>query len=255
MSIQSYDIQIPAGGAQTLEAGGQIFDFLSSDSAFDQIQVLPEFQQGNVTLRLGQGFDAGAIVNRWYIKNPGTTAINGTVVLSTAGFRNFRISGDVNVLDGGKSRTLSGAAFIGVGYNAAIASQYSGIALKNAVGTGVRLVVEQYTLATLSTAGGIVQMKLGPVANVAAYATAGSVASKLAGGAVGSGTVVSGSGAAVVAGMSQLNFITLNQQMPTYNEPLREPIVIPPGYCLLAQCATQAYDVGCDFEWYEEPNT
>ncbi|KVX90844.1 hypothetical protein WL10_13505 [Burkholderia ubonensis] len=249
MSIQSYDIQIPAGGAQTLEAGGQIFDFLSSGSAFDQIQVLPEFQQGNVTLKQGQGFDAGKVVNRWYVKNPGTTAINGTVVLSTAGFRNFRISGDVNVLDGGKSRTIANQAFSVYGGVTAVAAQYSRMQLWNPANSGVRLILEA------------LEFLDGPVANSvsilfqgAALATVvGNGIAKLAGGTAAKGQLNSDTTAAAPAG--NFSFALGTPASTNLQFSPKEPVVIPPGWGLTFWGNTQNAYFGMQMEWYEEPNT
>ncbi|KFL54383.1 hypothetical protein JM78_04595 [Burkholderia pyrrocinia] len=247
--IQSYDIQIPAGGTQLLEVGAQIFDFLSSGSAFDTIQVLPEFQQGNVTLKLGQGFDAGQVVNRWFVKNPGPTAINGTVVLSTAGFRNFRISGDVNVLDGGKSRTMANSAYGGYGQQPAVAAQYSRIQLWNPATNTNRLVLEQLAVYAGSLSTMALESSTAQLANFVDFGQA-----KLLG------------GTASVAGCYSDTTVTVpptNMMIGGYpvaagilqNIPLREPIVIRPGYGLIVGCQTVNNGTTASFEWYEEPNT
>ncbi|HDR8925162.1 TPA: hypothetical protein QDB26_004169 [Burkholderia vietnamiensis] len=248
MSIQSYDIQIPAGGAQTLEAGGQIFDFLSSGSAFDQIQVLPEFQQGNVTLKLGQGFDAGKVVNRWFVKNPGTTAINGTVVLSTAGFRNFRITGDVNVLDGGKSRTLAQAAFCGNGVQAAVAAQFSRVQLWNPAGSGVRAVVESLSI---HVPAGLTAAAYFATAQLATLEEAGQ--SKLANGAAAKCSIYMDT-TAVAPTFPLLTQVAAQANSTTPFQP-KEPFIVPPGYGLELWSSTLNAMLGVNFEWYEEANT
>ncbi|RQX89632.1 hypothetical protein [Burkholderia stagnalis] len=250
MSIQSYDIQIPAGGAQTLEAGGQIFDFLSSGSAFDQIQVLPEFQQGNVTLRLGQGFDAGAIVNRWYIKNPGTTAVNGTIVLSTAGFRNFRISGDVNVLDGGKSRTLAGSAFMANMFAPAVAGDYPQIQLWNPAASGKRAIIEQIQVNATVTGAAQYWFK-----NAVLSTSGGTPASKLAGSATASAMqLFYQDPAAYETGQALLGSAALSANQ-TVTIKLTEPLVLMPGYGFTIQQQVQNSALQAVVELYEEPNT
>lgn len=245
--IQSYDIQIPAGGAQLLEVGAQIFDFLSSGSAFDVIQVLPEFQQGNVSLKLGQGFDAGKVVNRWFVKNPGTTAINGTVVLSTAGFRNFRISGDVNVLDGSKSRSLSGVAYSSQCYSNAVAAQYSEMQLWNPPSNPNRLVVEAVNLFAAASSN------LGLMASTAPLATlvqAGQA--KLLGGPASQAACYSAS-AASYSGAQLESLAVVSGQAQSFIP--HEPIIIRPGYGLLIADNVVNTSISGNFEWYEEPNT
>lgn len=248
--IQSYDIQIPAGGTQLLEVGAQIFDFLSSGSAFDQIQVLPEFQQGNVTLKLGQGFDAGKVVNRWFVKNPGATAINGTVVLSTAGFRNFRISGDVNVLDGGKSRTLSGLAMMAYGGVSAVAAQYSRIQLWNPLASGKRVVLEQFIPQSGAGAEGVTLF----FSQVALTTTLGNGFSKLAGGAASAAAINIDTTAAAPPGGTSLEGAVMASATQAVVS-LREPMVLPPGWGVHLYGSNVNTALSCTFEWYEEPNT
>ncbi|WP_175751526.1 hypothetical protein [Burkholderia ambifaria] len=250
--IQNYDLQIPAGKTVTLEVGAQIFDFVSSGSAFDVIQVLPEFQQGNVTLKVGQGFDAGQIVNRWLVTNPGTTAINGSAVLSTAGFRNFRISGDVNVLDGSKSRTLSNNAYVGFTSVTAVSGQFSRVQLWNPSTNPNRLVLR----ALLQMGSGNVADSLLLYGQTAALATLGQPGQpKLLGGAVSNASIRSDSTAtAPTVAAAELLFglsttVTIAGWSPT------EPVVIPPGWGLTVWSSISNLGIGAAFEWYEEPNT
>ena len=257
MTIQNYDIQIPAGGTQLLEVSAQIFDFVSSGSAFDVIQVLPEFQQGNVSLKLGQGFDAGKVVNRWFVKNPGTTAINGTVVLSTAGFRNFRISGDVNVLDGGKSRTLAGSAFTCLTNLAAAApaGNYPRLQLWNPAGSGKRLVVESLSL-VVPTGGG--------------YSTSTNVVWMNTMALTSAPTQPQSKNPAVGVAVAQIQSDTPNTIASFASDVLyqldansssvfpfvpKEPLIVPPGWGLTCGGPTAATNLAIGFEWYEEPNT
>ncbi|WP_175771716.1 hypothetical protein [Burkholderia ambifaria] len=248
MTIQNYDLQIPAGGTQILEVGAQIFDFVSSGSAFDVIQVLPEFQQGNVSLKVGQGFDAGKVVNRWFVKNPGTTALNGVAVLSTAGFRNFRISGDVNVLDGGKSRTLANVAFAGFSASAAVAAAYSRLQLWNPANSGKRVVVEAMWLWSQAAATILLQDSTAALAN-----TYEAASPKLLGGTAGAALCMYDTTAAQPATPSIMAVQVVAQQLQIVK--FAEPIVVPPGHGLLAASQGVNMTATANFEWYEEPNT
>ena len=251
MTIQNYDINLAAnGGTQIIEASAQVIDFLSSGSAFDQIQVFPDFIQGAVTLKLGQGFDAGKIVNRWLFKNIGTTAIAGSVVLSTAGFRNFRISGDVNVLDGSKSRAIQNVAFVGMNLTPAPgAGLLQHVQLWNPANSGKRLIVEQIeTVSTVATG-------FNHYVTTAAISTAN-----------GQGNPKMFGGVQSVAGLlyKQSNAVSLwtGAEMLT-NGPTNvtslfkpvEPFVIPPGYGWGVVTQGANADLTVTWEWYEEPNT
>ncbi|RQP43154.1 hypothetical protein [Burkholderia ubonensis] len=248
MSIQSYDIQIPPGGAQTIEAGGQIFDFLSSGSAFDQIQVLPEFQQGNVTLKLGQGFDAGKVVNRWFVKNPGTTAINGTVVLSTAGFRNFRITGDVNVLDGAKSRTLANIAYSGAAFVNTAAGQMPYVQLWNPAANPNRLVLEQIEIDSSTTpltgSMGFTQTQ-GTAQQTGVAKRSGGTASM----------AICGTQSVVYSGFNPMVRDFSLQTNGTQQIKFSSPLIIMPGWAFEIRANNAAAYLAANFEWYEEANT
>lgn len=256
MSIQSYDIQLgPAGSnsaTQVIEATAQICDFLSSGSAFDQIDVRPNFMQGAATLKLGQGFDFGKPVDRWLIVNKGTTAVNGTVMLSTAGFRNFRISGDVNVLDGGKSRTLQNTAFGGGPGQSAVAGQYARAQVWNPAGSGVRLIVESIVMranaAAQQVAIGFLQTQL------AANQTNG--ISKLSGGAAGKGITCADSTATAWTGAAMTALSSASAQANSMQNVYDlEPIVVLPGWGLTAWGLAANADLSLNLQWYEEPNT
>jgi hypothetical protein len=255
MSIQAYDIQLGAAGSNTstqiIEATAQICDFLNSGSAFDTIEVRPDFTAGSAVLKLGQGFDFGKPVNRWLVVNKGATPVNGTLMLSTAGFRNFRISGDVNVLDGSKSRALNGSAFSLVGAAGGLAGNYGQVQLWNPAGSNTRLVVEAVAI------NDNVENNIAFFTDsTAALATlVGSGKPKMIGSAVASqGKVYVGNVAAPPPATSRMGVLSMLQWV-TYQQKFAEPVVIPPGYGLVVCNAVTGSGIGVAYEWYEEPNT
>jgi hypothetical protein len=256
MSIQAYDINLaPAGSqgsTQIIEATAQICDFLTSGSAFDQIEVRPNFTQGAAVLNLGQGFDFGALVDRWLIVNKGATAIAGKVVLSSSGFRNFRISGDVNVLDGSKSRTLNGSAFAGNGGGNATAGQYAVGQLWNAAANSNRVVVEQISIIAAGASGVNVAVLIRN-ANEAGSVLQGQGISKKGGGAVAQAAMYSLSTATIVPAGNLMQLAAPSNGFATFK--FSEPVVLPPGYGLTVWSYTLNATMGAQFEWYEEPNT
>ncbi|MFM0364221.1 hypothetical protein [Paraburkholderia sediminicola] len=252
MSIQAYDINLgPAGSntaTQIIEATAQICDFLSSGSAFDQIEVRPNFMQGAAVLKLGQGFDAGALVDRWLIVNKGNTAVSGSVVLSTAGFRNFRISGDVNVLDGSKSRSLANMAYGANVSSAAVAAQFSRAQLWNPASNPNRLIVEAVTVwaagnANVTLAGNTVQL-----------VTASQLGNpKKMGGTASVAGTFSDSVAAYAAPTLIASYPAVGGQQQVVQ--IHEPVIVPPGYGVFGICNVANNAMQMNFEWYEEPNT
>jgi hypothetical protein len=254
VTIQNYDINLGPAGSQTstqvIEASAQIIDYLSSGSAFDQIQVFPDFIQGQVTLKLGQGFDAGKLVNRWLIKNTGSTAIAGTVVLSTAGFRNFRISGDVNVLDGSKSRTLNGSAFTGYTSAGPVAAQFTRVQLWNPANSGVRLVLEAATLVGSSASEGA-YFYFGQTA--LATLTGNGISKRSSIATQAQGQTRADTTATGIPGNGLITVLIPGGQ--SFTNKFNEPLIVDPGYGVMAWSTAANDAMGVGFEWYEEPNT
>jgi len=222
-SVQQYDLNIPPGGAQSIDVTGDRVQFLSALDPFAQIEVRPNFAQGNITLRPGQGFRFSEPVQRWVVYNRGTVPLSGYLLIGSGDFFDQRISGDVNVIDNAKARTLQGQAFLAyVSHTTLNAANRPVLHIRNPVGSA-RNVSVLSVLASASVAGFI-----GVGYQASALATAaGAVQSKLAGGANGVTTMSRDEmpgypytsnilGANVDAGGSVLMS-------------LREPIVLPPG--------------------------
>ncbi|SKC92262.1 hypothetical protein [Paraburkholderia hospita] len=248
-NIQNQDITIAPGASQIVQIGGQVVDFIASGSAFDVIEIRPDFMQGAVTLKQGQGFDFGAQFTQLLVINKGATAIAGTLVISTSGFRNFRISGDVNVLDGGKSRTLSGASKIACVSSTGAAGTFARVQLWNPANSNLRFVLEAITIAT----GGVNDSAV-MVYQTAALSTLFQLGQpKLAGAAASVGGVYLDTTA--TPGAPPEGIAIALPPYTTFTYKFSEPVVLPPGYgCTLWATVANAQLVA-NYEWYEEPNT
>jgi hypothetical protein len=249
--IQSQDLTIAAGASQLVQIAGQVVDFLTSGSAFDTIEVRPDFMQGSAVLKQGQGFDFGAQFTQLLVINKGANALAGTLIISTAGFRNFRISGDVNVLDGGKSRTQLNSAFSTTSSVSAVAAKYPCGQLWNPAGNTKRLIVESMEVGS-SVAGGV-----NIVINQAMLttdATATHMGCKLAGGVAQSAQIRVDNVAAFPA-QTQWMFNSYIQASTGKLWTPKEPLVILPGWGVTAYTNQANGDILANFEWYEEANT
>ncbi|WP_427306605.1 hypothetical protein [Cupriavidus sp. H39] len=153
-SVQQYDLNIPAGGAQAIDVAGDRVQFLSATDPFAQIEIRPNFAQGNISLRPGQGFRFSEQVTRWVVFNRSTVALSGYLLIGSGDFFDQRISGDVNVLDNSKSRTLSGDAFLAYIYLLPAAGESAHTQVWNPAGSGVRAVIRQFS-ASSAVAGAI----------------------------------------------------------------------------------------------------
>ncbi|WP_317924735.1 hypothetical protein [Cupriavidus sp. TA19] len=141
-SVRQYDLNIPAGGAQNIDVAGDRVHFLSAIDPFAQIEIRPNYAQGNITLKPGQGFKFSEQVTRWVVFNRGTVDLSGYLMIGSGDFFDQRITGDVNVIDNGKARTLSGQSFAGYTSDTAAAGNRSGLQLWNPAGSGKDLAVK-----------------------------------------------------------------------------------------------------------------
>jgi hypothetical protein len=246
-AIQNQDITIAAGASQVVQIAGQIVDFIASGSAFDVIEVRPDFMQGAATLKQGQGFDFGAQFTQLLVLNKGATALVGTLVISTSGFRNFRISGDVNVLDGGKSRTMQGTALVGYAYLPPLASNLAGIQLWNPATSAKNVFIEQLT--TFST-GTLAQGVGVRGANAVLSTAAGNPQAKKINGTP-SIMQMATQYFTTSVGVGSTPTIGIMDKSTKIFRPA-EPIQLAPGAGLIVLGGMLNEDLGVGFEYFEE---
>jgi hypothetical protein len=242
MSIEILSMNLAAGVPQEFYLSGEYFEVLDAPYPLD------------VTLKDRNGVPLSILRNAEasFFTRPGKY---GTIVVQSANAQAVRVlygSGDtgtrrtagvVQVVDGGKARTISGVAFMNNNGAAGVAAQYSLMQLWNPAGSGKNLILKAYS-AAMATAGGI---------SAGEYSTAlGSSAagfSKLLGGAAGVGQVRSGSLAA--GGATGMDYF-LVQALVTVGRTLQEPIVIPPGKGFAIQGGQLNATLNGAFEWVEE---
>ena len=184
-------------------------------------------------------FDGFEIVN-------GATAQSVTVQISGGGAGSDRVLGEVSVIDGGKFRSMSGAAFCGYGYTAGVAGQYAHSQLWNPAASGKNLVLEQvgsFSIAAMTQGVGA------RVATVALTTLVGAAPAKKMGMSGSSAEIRTQNNAAILGGAS--NMFVLSSAAPVYKP--AEPVVIPPGYGLNMFNGLLAQDFGAAFEFFEEP--
>ncbi|SOZ07292.1 conserved hypothetical protein [Cupriavidus taiwanensis] len=244
-AVQGYDLNIEVGQAQAIDVAGDRVQFLTATDPFAVIEVRPNFAQGNIVLKPGQGYRFAEQVTRWIVYNRGGVKLTGNLLIGTGDFFDQRISGDVNVIDGGKSRTLAKQAFIGKGYQALVAAQYAMVQLWNPAGSAKNVILESMLVGSATTQGINIMRATGVVG-----AGNGSIGAKMLGEAVGSAQIVTGTNAAII-GDGEIGglFVQQGASMP-YT--LREPIILAPGNGLHIKASTLGTDVMTMFEWYEE---
>lgn len=246
-SVQQYDLNIPVGGAQSIDVEGDMVRFLSAVDPFAQIEIRPNFAQGNITLKPGQGFKFSERVKRWVVLNKGTVPLSGYLMIGSGDFSDQRISGDVNVIDGAMSRTLGDVAFVANLYASGLEGLIRNIQLWNPVGSGRNLIV-QAIVASTADAG---VLRIGGRQSALSSLSATVPLSKKIGGPAGVAQLRQQDGAAslIVGG----NLLERTYQMGggAADIKLSGPIVVGPGAGLVV-VGPLSGNCTAWFEYYEE---
>lgn len=257
--MQKYDFTAPASGApQVINVAGRYLKYVSGNAGGNDagLIITPGSKPGSkILLYPGQAItlpdDGTAGPNAWTVANAiGQAAITGTVVVGNGKIDDNTLSGTVQVVDGGKARTLAGSAFVMYGQQAAVAAQYGRVQLWNPAASGKRLIVEAIDM---STGGAAASAFL--AFNTAQLTTL-----------VGAGVAKRASAAASTAGLiyvdstatqpsAAADMFSFSLAAASYGvQKFSEPLCIDPGYGLVMWGAGQNTQFGCTFEWFEEPN-
>ncbi|MGK5038668.1 hypothetical protein [Janthinobacterium sp. LB3P118] len=235
-----YDFNLPPGGALNLDVKGRFFKYRSGTGA---IRVRAS-KGGYVDLLPGQGvwsldFESLNVQDRSGVQN------TGVLIAGDFDFHDDRITGTVDIMDGGRTRTLANTAFLA---DTAISpgASFATLQLWNPVGSGKNVMLEQMTISV--DAGTSISMwdstapKLTPGQNPSP---------KLLGGATGVARTFMDNPGAAYSGVR--NGSVNCQANGTFVFPMREPIVIPPGRGFVVQSGTITTILRCMFEFFEEP--
>lgn len=253
--MQVFDIRLVPGGVREINVRGSYIYFLngSAGGADSTISVQAVTGSDVVLMKPGQAFrlPQGEAYTQWILKNhAGAGTIIGQVFVGEGDFFDNRISGSVEVIDGGKNRAAANQAMMlaqsGGGGAPGMLNTHQ---LWNPAASGKNLIVEQFfascAVATLIYVG---------VNDVAMGVPSGSGFSKRAGGANSSGQPV----LANIAGVPTNAKILMALQIPanlTQTVSLREPILLPPGFAFFVQCQTVETGITTTVEYFEESVT
>lgn len=242
MHARIYDFTLTAGAMQRLPVVGDFFKVISATGVIN-VNV-----DTGATLDLmpGQGLREFNF-NTLTITDKSGAGNVGKILVGFSGMIDDRVTGEVSVLDGGKSRTLAGQAFqYGMGV-APGAGLYALFQMQNPVGSAKNVIVKTYKIA--AQAAGVVAVALN---DAPLQADLSGVASKL----IGSANVpaLKFYGGAVAGAMGPNYFDIANLQANAeISKVLQEPWVLTPGATMKIHSATAAQTLNCVFEWIEEP--
>lgn len=252
--MQYYDITVAANGRQLVEAPGSFLYYLNGNAggADSTIKVTLGLGGTSVLLKPGQSIRLPANVkpiDTWRIENyANAQTILGQVLVGMGDFHDSNVTGTVQVVDGGKARTLSGAAFMANGQQTAISAQYALVQLWNAPGSQKNLVVEAIAINS-STA-----QQIGYGFASSAYTTAGGwgVAKKAGSQASAASRIFYQTQAAAPWTTNTGMGVITVPALQTVEKSLHEPIVVAPGYGIAAWASVVNTDLNATFEYFEE---
>jgi hypothetical protein len=249
--ISFFPISIAADASTRRDAAGSFLRYVSGDAggADQRILVKPQGGAGGaVILYPGQTVRLPASVSSWQIENYANAAtITGTVAIGDGAIEDDRITGEVSVIDGGRSRTLSGAAFsVGV-VAAGSVGNYAHAQILNPSGSGKVITLTQIRF-SLSGAGAISGLRY----DTALATLYGSPPSKRIGGAASAAECRSeanastlGTGLVMVAA-----YAPASQEAPPLV--LTEPIVLDAGKGFLVRANVTATNLAATFQGFED---
>lgn len=251
MHARIYDFTLIAGGMQRLPVVGDFFKVISATGVIN-VNV-----DTGATLDLmpGQGLRE-LNFNTLTITDKSGAANSGKILVGFSGMIDDRVSGEVSVIDGGKSRVLSNASgMASIAYGTASnpgVGQYQAGALWNPAGSGKRIVVSQIIVQGEQNAGVLAVRYI--TATFGAQAAADAVASKYAAQAHGlSAQVWVSTTLAAPVGASFGGRVYVGATMaPVVYRPT-EPWVLAPGVGLVVAGVTLQAGFSGAVDFFEEP--
>ena len=235
-----FDFNLSAGASQTLDVRGRFFKYKSGTG---MIRVRTSLG-GAVDLLPGQGIENINFTNLT-VSDRSNAQNAGTILAGDFDFRDDRITGSVEVIDGGRNRTIANQAFMATTYCGGQAGNTAQIQLWNPAGSTKRVIVER--VARGSNTSGTVAVGITTAALVTKDKNA---QCKLSGGALSTAELRFES----KVGASGLASLTSNVVQAGVDLPFQflEPVVLMPGFGLVLSASTLSADVLGAYEFFEE---
>ena len=250
--MQDFDINLAPGTVRVIDCQADYIYYRAGSAGGADAAIEFASRSGGETVFLypGQAYRIPArlsgLGSSWSMKNrKGEATIIGSVILGEGEFQDNRISGSVEVIDGGKNRTLANQAFMGAKYVPGVAGNTPEAQLWNPPGSGKRLIVERITR-TCANGGGVGVFW----SNQQGATFAGNPLSKLAGGAASVAQLRTTSTVGNQTAPYLFNDVLLAGVAVSFQ--LIEPIIVPPGWGLTVGNTVIAGDVIGGFEYFEE---
>ncbi|KQQ97419.1 hypothetical protein [Massilia sp. Leaf139] len=157
--MQDFDVTLAPGAVRIINVQADYIYYRagSAGGADSAIEFSPRSGGESVFLYPGQSYripsQQRALGSEWAMKNrKGEATIVGYVLMGEGAFQDNRISGAVEVIDGGKAKTLANMAFIASGSPTSDGTTAPALYMRNPAGSGKNIIVK-----TLSVSVGTAQ--------------------------------------------------------------------------------------------------
>lgn len=231
-----YDFNLSPGGGLNLDVKGKFFKYRSGTGP---IRVRAS-KGGYVDLLPGQGVWS-LDYNSLNVQDRSGAQNTGVIIAGDFDFHDDRITGTVDILDGGRTRTLAGVAFGASAYQAGVAGQMGAIQIWNG-STTKNIIVGQLAFSSATAQQGAVYVSGTQLLNVSATQPT----NKKYGGGASVAQMRQDTHVAVPVGGVITN---LSNNVP-YK--FTEPVLLPPLSGLLVNLSAQNADIAVAFEYFEE---
>ena len=247
--MQNYPIQLAAaiGASMTVnvQATYVYYESASAGGADTRIKVVTDYGD-EFMLKVGQGTQLKKGYTRLYVSNvKGQGAIIGNLVLADEPFADNRVVGSVEVIDGGKNRTMAGNTFIGSVSIGATPGFNGAAQLFNPGASGVNLFVSSFSISSATT-GNLLLLRaaVAPLVSSAGYGGNKRI------GASAAASQLRYEGLAALPGGA--NMLQIMNGIEPFKFEFDEPLMIPPANGINIFSNQQNATVVANFEWHEE---
>lgn len=238
-----YDFSLAAGAAQSFDVVGTFVKYQNGTGLIRVRMSMGEY----VDLLPGQGVFS-VNYTRFTVTDRSGSNNAGALLAGDFDFRDSRITGVVEVIDGGRGRTLAGMCFSGgVGITGGSGTDYPHIVLNNPAGSGKRVVVEEFAFSFGGAGPGYLTAFIGP-GSLGTYIR--NAQNKISGAAASVASLNRFVGPDTGNGQEMYTARIMNDLM--FKVSAREPIVIMPGYCFYMRAPLGSSNATGYVDFYEE---
>lgn len=246
--MQTLDITLAASGTlqqQEFAVGGSYFELIEGQGAVDvKFTDNQGSQAADLEMRAAlPGYYVVGPFAAFTLRNVSGRAQTVRVMFGSGVGGSRRVQGVVSTVDGGRQRTLDGAAFMAPCNVATVAGQNPHGQIWNPPGQGQSIVIKALHLASSTTGQILIRT------DTAAFGGLfGTLRNKLLGGAAITGPEVRTGNSATIQGQP-LGTVYVATAAP-FSFRFEEPVIVPPGNGLFVVHANVATDLVCSFEGF-----